>query len=341
MASSRITLRDVAEAANVSLTAVSFYLNDRPGLSDATRARIGETIERLGYIPRNPASSAALSFIGLLIERLPLSPFADMFYGDVIQGIESQARSLGYNVALMTVEQSTSLPRLFEQHSGSLAGVVILGGGDCSTAIIESAQGEKLPSILVDTDSRDVTTNNTMNSVMPDYVGGAYDATQYLLRKGYRRIAFIQGSMKYRSLVERFHGYTCALVDAGIPLDSSIIQPSISSGIPNKGYREMKALLERNTTFDAVFCVTDRTALGALDALREANVRVPDDIALLSFDNVSQSSHTSPPLTTVDVYKREMGATAIDILHRQIIPPGERLVVKTMTPTRLIVRDSA
>src|SRR5262249_767641 len=161
---------------------------------------------------------------------------ADMFYGDVIQGIESQARSLGYNVALMTVESSASLPHLFEQHNGSLSGLVILGGGDNSAEIIEGTLQEGLPSVLVDTD----TNQSTMPSVMPDYVRGAYDGTRYLLDKGYQRIAFIQGSMKYRSLVERFHGYTCALVDAGLPIDSALVQPSISSGFPNKGYREMK-----------------------------------------------------------------------------------------------------
>jgi LacI family transcriptional regulator len=335
--SSRITLREVAEAANVSLTAVSFYLNNRPGLSDATRARIAEAVERLGYVPRSTAASPTLGFIGLLIERLPLSPFADMFYGDVIQGIELQARTLGYNIALMTVEDSTSLPRLFEQHNSTLAGLVILGGGDNSAEIIENSLRQGIVSVLVDTDTSD----STMPSVMPDYVRGAYDATQYLLRKGCQRIAFIQGSMKYRSLVERYHGYICALIDAGIPIDSTIIQPSISSGFPNKGYREMKALLERRAAFDAVFCVTDRSALGALEALREASIRVPNDVALLGFDNVAQSSHTSPPLTTVDVYKREMGAIAIDILHRQISTPDDRIAVKSLTPTRLVLRDSA
>jgi LacI family transcriptional regulator len=337
MSSPRITLREVAEVANVSLTAVSFYLNNRPGLSDATRARIADAVERLGYIPRKTAVGTTSSFIGLLIERLPLSPFADMFYGDVIQGIESQARSLGYNVALMTVEGSASLAQLFEQHNGSLAGLVILGGGDINAEITEHALREELPSVLVDTDMPE----SMMPSVMPDYVRGAYDATQYLIGKGYQRIAFIQGSMKYRSLVERFHGYVCALVDSRISIDSALVQPSISSGFPNKGYREMKALLERGVTFDAVFCVTDRTALGALDALREANVRIPGDVALIGFDDVSQSSQTSPPLTTVDVYKRELGATAIDTLHRQIMAPNRGLAVKTLTPTRLVVRASA
>ena len=337
MGSSRVTLRDVAEAANVSLTAVSFYLNNRPGLSDATRQRIAETVERLGYIQRKTPAGTTSSFIGLLIERLPLSPFADMFYGDVIQGIESQARSLGYNVALMTVEGTSSLAQLFEQHNGSLAGLVMLGGGDISTETTEHVLQEKLPFVLVDTDMP----GRAVHSIMPDYVGGAYNATGYLLDKGYQRIAFIHGSLKYRSLVERFHGYVCALADAGVVIDKDLIQPSISSGFPNKGYREMKALLENDVAFDAVLCVTDRTALGALEALREANVRIPQDVALMGFDNVAQSSHTSPALTTVDVYKREMGAAAIDVLHRLIEAPGAGLALKTLTPTRLVVRSSA
>jgi LacI family transcriptional regulator len=178
-------------------------------------------------------------------------------------------------------------------------------------------------------------------SVMPDYKRGAYEATQYLLSKGYRRIAFIQGSAKYRSLLERFHGYICALVDAGIPVDPALVQPSISSGTPNKGYLEMKALLARNVEFDAVFGVTDRTAYGVLDALRESHILVPDDLALLSFDNISQSSHTTPPLTTVEVYKRELGTTAVDILQHQITASGQQNGAKILTPTRLIVRASA
>jgi LacI family transcriptional regulator len=338
MTTQRITLRDVAEAANVSLTAVSFYLNNREGISDATRTRIADAIERLGYIPRSPTPKVVKStFVGLLIERLPLSPFVDMFYGEVIQGIELQARSLGYNISLMTVEGSTSYPQIFEQHNGSLAGLVILGIGESSSRIIESVHSQQLPAVLVDMDSRD----SGLPSVMPDYVRGAYEATRYLLSKGYRRIAFIQGSTKYHSLLERFHGYICALVDAGIPVDPALVQPSISSGIPNKGYLEMKALIERSVDFDAVFGVTDLTAFGVLDALRESHILVPNDLALVSFDNISQSSHTTPPLTTVEVYKRELGTTAIDILHRQITASHQHNALKILSPKLLIVRAYA
>src|SRR5260221_2558949 len=335
MESRRVTLRDVAKAANVSLTAVSFYINERPGISTSTRNRIAAAIEQLGYVPRRNGGS--VGFIGLLIERLPLSPFSDMFYGEVLQGIETRARNLDYNVALMTVEGSGHLSRLFEQHASSLVGLVILGGGDNSAEVIESAMQQPIPSILVDTD----TSEPRMHSIMPDYIRGAYEATNYLIAKGHQRIAFIQGSAKYRSLVERFHGYACALLDAGIPIDHNLIQPAISSGIPNKGFREMKALLEGGHEFDAVFCASDRTALGALDALRDKQIGVPEDLALMGFDNVAQSGHTMPPLTTVDVFKTELGVRAIDILHQQINDSSEQLAVRTLTQTQLVVRQSA
>lgn len=338
MGTPRVTIRDVAEAANVSLTAVSFFLNKKPGLSDVTRERIAATIEALGYVPRGSNQpSTSLRFIGLLIERLPLSPFADMFYGSVIQGIESRARSLGYNVALMTVEASGTVPQLIQQHGSNLSGLIILGGGDFSADVVESVLREEIPAIMVDHDTAD----SVLNCIMPDYVRGAYDATRYLIEKGYTRIGFMQGPLKYRSLVERFHGYIAALVDTGLPVDTSLIQPSISTGMPNKGYREMLALLNRRPDVDAVFCVSDRSAMGALEALRTANKRVPEDIAVLGFDNVAQSSETSPPLTTVDVSKQELGMMAMELLQAQISTGNIVVPTRTLIPTQLVIRASA
>lgn len=103
----------------------------------------------------------------------------------------------------------------------------------------------------------------------------------------------------------------------------------------------MKALLERGETLDAVFCTTDRTALGALQALQEAGIRVPGDIALAGFDNVSESSHTTPPLTTMNVPKREMGDLASLRLHDLVTRSSPSLPVKTLLPTSLVVRESA
>lgn len=337
MASAKVTIRDVADKAHVSLSAVSLYLNNRVGLSDATRQRIAEAISEVGYVPRLPsAQNGVLGFVGLLLERLPFSPFNDMFYGEVIQGIESQARALGYNLALMSLKSDESLPRLIEQHS-NLAGMIMLGSGDITEQMIESAAGEDFPVLLVDNDPND----SKVEVVIPDYLAGAYHATQYLLRRGCQRIAFIQGPNKYQSLVTRFHGYCCALIDAGLPLDPHLIQSPISSGIPNKGYREVRALLDRGTAFDALFCVSDRTALGALDALREAGIRVPDDILVIGFDNIAQASHTNPPLTTVHVPKAELGSFAMRRLHALIETEAPPFPIKSNVPTELIVRESA
>lgn len=333
MSTRRVTLRDVAAAANVSVTSVSLYLNDKPGLAQTTRDRIASAISSLGYTPRGENKLSEPAFIGLLIERLPFSPYTDMFYGDVIQGIETQARSLGYNIALITVESGENLSHLLKQYNGMMCGVIVLGSGDIPERLLDEIDREEIPALLVDSE-------NAIDCILPDYVAGAYEATQYLLERGHKNIAFIQGPAKYRSLTLRYHGYICALADAGIPLDLALVQPANSSGYPNKGYREMRALLDRGVSFDAVFCVTDRTALGALDALREAKISVPDEVAVIGFDNVYQSAHTSPPLTTVDVHKQRLGRTAVERIHQLISGSTRPEPIKSLLRTSLVVRES-
>lgn len=331
----KVTIRDVAAEAEVSIASVSLYLNHKPGLSDATRKRIGEAVRRLGYSPRRGNSQASgATFIGLLVEKLPLSAFSDMFYGDVIQGMEHRARELGYHIALATVEPGSELPRLIAERN--IAGMIMLGGGDINEDLISRVLEEELPVILVDNHLPNI----PIDCVLADNFMGAYKATQYLIRSGYQRIAFIQGPEKYRSLVERFQGYCCASIEAGISLNPALIQPSLSRGIPNKGYREMKALLERGESFDVVFCVSDRTALGALQALGETGLRIPEDVALLGFDDIAQSSHTSPPLTTVNVPKWAMGDIAIRRLHDIVNGRIPEAPVKTVLHTSLVERDS-
>ena len=337
MANRKVTLRDVAASANVSMASVSLYLNNKPGLAEDTRTRIATAITTLGYVRRRPVASANASYIAILIETLPFSPLADMFYGEVIHGIDASARELGYNIALMIIRPDEDVPALLRQHNGSLAGVIMLGSGDISQAAINAVVNEKLPTVLVDNCLPDT----PMDCVLPDYVSGANMATNYLLQQGYRRIAFLQGPTKYRSLVERFRGYCTALIEAGIPLKPELIQGYRSSGLPNKGYLEMKALLESGEPFDAVFCVTDRTALGALQALEEANIRVPDDVAVIGFDNVAQSTHTRPPLTTVNVPRHEMGEIAVRRLCALVDGKLAELPIKHLLYTNLVKRETA
>jgi LacI family transcriptional regulator len=260
-----------------------------------------------------------------------------MFYGEVIQGIDAHAKETGFNIALIVVESDQSVPRLLKEHNGDLAGVVMLGSGDINSNIIDAVLKEKLPTVLVDNYLLDV----PLDCVLPDYVTGANQATRYLIDRGYQRIAFLQGSGKYRTLIERFRGYCTALIETNTPFDPTLVQPYLSSGLPNKGYLEMKALLESGTEFDAVFCVTDRTAFGALQALKEAGIRVPEDIGVIGFDNVAQSSHTMPPLTTVNVPKHAMGEIAISRLREIIAGQTYEMPIKHTLYTSLVIRESA
>ncbi|MCC7449886.1 MAG: LacI family DNA-binding transcriptional regulator [Anaerolineae bacterium] len=337
MATRKVTIRDVAAEANVSIASVSLYLNGKPGLSDTTRQRIEEAVRRLDYNPRraNPQTPES-SFIGLLVEKLPFSTFSDMFYGEVVQGMEARARELGYHIVLMVLESKTELPRLIAERNRNIVGLVALGGGEITEEIITNLLEEELPIILVDNNIPGI----AMDCVLADNFGGAELATQHLLQCGHQRIAFVQGPDIYPSLTERFQGYCAALIKAGMPLNPDLIQPAVSRGLPNKGYREMKALLERRQPFDAVFCVSDRTALGALQALQEAGLRVPDDVAVVGFDNVAQARHTVPPLTTIEVPKRAMGDIAIRRLHDLITGRYSEIPVKNVLYTSLVIRNS-
>jgi DNA-binding LacI/PurR family transcriptional regulator len=334
--SKRITIQQVAKEASVSVTSVSLYLNSKPGLAQGTRDRIASAIRKLGYTPRRQNSAQIdPSLIGLLVERLPFSMFSELHYGEILHGMEAQASELGYHLSLIVVEPTQPLEQLNERLR-DVAGIIILGAGDITEGVIRQALAKEHSVLLVDVNLPEI----VVDSVLADNVGGAYQATKYLINKGYKNIACIQGPSKYPSLVERFQGYCLAHIEAGKKLNPKLLQPSISKGFPNKGFREMKALLERREPFDAVFCVSDRAALGALQALQEAKVRIPKEVALVGFEDVPQVSHTSPPLTTVKMPKSLMGKVAIQRLHELINRKANSEPVKTVLYTSLVIRES-
>lgn len=331
------TIKDVAQEAGVSAASISLYLNNKPGLSDATRERIARSIEKLGYVPRTQKMNH-LTLIGLLVEKLPLSVFADIFYAEVVQGLESRARQLGYQTVLMISDsqENDGIPRAILEHQ--VEGLIALGGGDLTDELISRIAGNKIPVVLVDNYLLD----GSVDCVLPDNVLGGYAATNYLIGKGHKRIAVIMGPAKYKPLTDRVMGYTRALLEAGLGPDVELMQPSLSSGVPNKGYREMRAILSSKELPTAVFCVSDRTAIGALMAIKEAGLNVPEDIALVGFDDTRDSEHTTPPLTTVRVPKLELGRVAIEQLDRRMNNRfSETPPLKLVLPTSVVERASA
>ena len=335
---SRPTITDIAREAQVSAAAVSLYLNNKPGLGHATRERIARTVDRLGYVPRGKKKESSFGLIGLLVEKLPLPLFSDIFYAEMVQGLESQARELGYHTVLMVVnpQDGKDVWRLVTDRH--VAGLVVVGGGDVTDELITDIAKLQAPLVLVD----NYTLAGAADCVLPDNEMGAYAATCHLIERGHRRIAIIMGPSKYKPLTDRLQGYVRAMMEAGLGPAPELMQPSLSKGVPNKGYREMQALLACPQPPTAVFCVSDRTAFGALAAIKEAGLRVPEDIALVGFDDVRDSEHTIPPLTTVHVPKLEMGIVAaqrlVDLMNnpQPDVPP-----LKLVLPTQLVVRATS
>jgi LacI family transcriptional regulator len=332
------TIKDVAEQAGVSISAVSLYLNNRPGISQETRGRIAKAIEGLGYQPRTngrkgkPLTAAPVRYIGLLTEKLPI--YSDHFYAEVIHAIQAEAERLHYGLVLGTLDPGKpDLPRVVTEQQA--AGHIVIGGGDITDDLIGRLADGGAPLLLVDNESF----LQEIDSVMVDNPRGAYLATQHLIGLGHRQIAIICGPPKYKTLQQRLHGYIAALNDAQITLNPQWIQESVSQGQSRKGYLEMQRLLALENRPTAVFAVSDRSAFGALDAVREAGLAVPDDISVVGFDNVNSAAHTYPPLTTVGADRQAMGITALQRMHALIC--GEATSpVKIIAYMHLVERQS-
>jgi DNA-binding LacI/PurR family transcriptional regulator len=334
----RTTIRDVAQEAGVSVASVSLFLNNKPGIGTDTRDSIARAIEKLGYVSRGRSQPATSRMIGLLMESLPFPVFSSSLYLQVLQGFESVARESDYHTVIVSIDTQDRLVVPKAVAECQYNGLVALGGGDLTDDFLESIVCSGVPMVLVDNYSL----NRPMHSVVADYELGSYLAVKHLIERGHRRISIITGAAKYKPLTDRLLGYLRAMIESGHYPEPELICLPISKGFPNKGYREMKALLDLPERPTAVFCVSDRTALNALQAINEAGLRVPEDIALVGFDDVPEAQQTIPPLTTVHDPKWEMGAVAaqllIDLINGKTsaFPP-----IRLVLPASLIVRASS
>lgn len=327
----RTTVRNVANEAGVSLATVSLVLNGKGGVSDETRQRVLATIERLGYQRRGQRP-----LIGLLVERLPVPVFGDPFVGSVIQGVELEANRRGYHVLLSSVEQgATQLPAMVTEQQ--VSGLVVVGGGDISDTYVQLLMDTGLPLVLVD----NIVEGLAIPCVLADNVTGAYLATRHLIDLGHERIALLEGPPKYKTLVERKEGYLRALDRVDRTVDPHLLIKPLHGSL-RKGYCETQALLalRREQWPTAIFAISDKTALGALDALRDAGLRVPDDMVLVGFDDIGESAHVTPPLTTVRVPTQMMGEVAVTKVIG-LIEESDIEITKTVLYTELIIRQSS
>ena len=328
-----VTIADIAREAGVSRATVSLALNGKPGVAPETRRRILEIAEKLHYQPNASARGLALQktqTIGVIVPDIG-SPF----YAELIRGVEEEASRAGYYLMLLTTAGKPSREEMYFRLLGEqrVDGIIVLTPrGD--EALLRRIQAKGFPLVVVD---RDIQSADDVVEVVVDNFHGALEAMEYLLDLGYRRIGFINGVPGLQASQDRLRGYQVALQEHGIAPDPELI---VAGDFQDSGgYRAMQKLLSLEPRVEAVFAASDMMAFGAVRAIRERGLEVPQDIAVVGFDDIPVATYFDPPLTTVRQPMAKMGAIACRLLLQEI--RGETILERKVTlRTELVVRAS-
>lgn len=333
---SALTIEEIAEIAQVSRSTVSRVLNNHPSVRPEVRDRVLRIIEEQNYAPRAAARSLASSrtnVIGLLIPRSAAFIFADPFFPQVIQGITEASTSAGYFLMLSMV--TADMEQGFYHRilrARQFDGVVMLSS-DVDDPILPLLIRDEMPLVLIGRHPyfQDLTWVDVDNRA------AARAAVRHLIGLGHRRIATITGAQKMMAGADRRDGYKQALLEAGLEIDPQMIVEGYFT--QEGGYAAMAHLLRLQARPTAVFIAGDTMAFGALRAVHAAGVRVPDDVALVSFDDLPHAAFTTPTMTTMRQPIAELGAAAVQLLLERIREPG-RSPSQTLLAAQLVVRES-
>ncbi|WP_454697820.1 LacI family DNA-binding transcriptional regulator [Arthrobacter humicola] len=304
-----VTLREVAEAAGVSTATVSLVINKKKNarIAEQTRQRVKDAIRQLGYRPNAMAKtlvSGTSRFIGLVADGVATTPFA----GQIIHGAQDEAWKHGYALLIANTEgnrdlETDAIAMMLEY---KVRGILYSTWFHRPTVVPETLREADF--VLVNCFSPEP---GAARAVVPDEEQGGKSATEILLRGGHRRIAFINATTPAPARDGRLQGYKDALESAGIPFDPELVLEAYPD--QEGGYGATEELLKRNVA--AVYCYNDRMAMGLYDGLRENGLSIPDDMAVVGFDNQEViAAHLRPPLSTVSLPHYELGAAGVRML---------------------------
>lgn len=334
-----LNLEDIARLSGSSRSTVSRVINGHPNVSPAVRERILKVIEERGYRPNHAARALAsqrYKVFGVLIPHVVIDIFSDPFFPRLLQAITFEASSQGYSVTLGLMSDERDYSAFYDHmFNNGLSDGYIIASATFEDALIERLQSQVKPYVIVGQPPESLANATYVDSMNED---GARLIVHHLIERGYERIATIPGRHGLTSTLHRLNGYKRALQDAGRRVDPALIAPH-GAYTEAGGYAGMQALLRQSQPIDAVFCANDLMALGAMRAITQAGLRIPQDIAVCGFDDLPSASNTLPPLTTVRQHIDDLGFAAarslISILEgQQEAPFYQRL------PVELVIRDS-
>ncbi|MFE5819210.1 LacI family DNA-binding transcriptional regulator [Streptomyces sp. NPDC056479] len=339
----RPTLEEVAARAGVGRGTVSRVINGSPRVSDATRAAVEAAVAELGYVPNTAARALAANrtdAIALVVPEPETRFFAEPYFSDMLKGVGAELADTEMQLLLIFAGSDKERRRLAQYLAAHRVDGVLLVSVHADDPLPDLLSQLEIPAVI----SGPRSAGETLTSVDSDNYGGARSAVEHLMARGRGKIAHITGRLDVYGAQRRVDGYREALRDAGREVDERLIEPGDFT--EEGGMRAMTALLERCPDLDAVFAGSDVTAAGARQILREAGRRIPEDVALVGYDDSAIARHMEPPLTSVRQPIEEMGRRMIDLLLAEIAdrrPAVSRGLERTQAVlvTELVTRASS
>ncbi|OIJ10495.1 LacI family transcriptional regulator [Anaerobacillus alkalilacustris] len=334
-----VTIKDVAKLANVAPSTVSRVIANSPRISEKTKVKVREAMEKLGYHPNFHARSLAnksTNTIGIVMPSSANKSFQNPFFPEVIRGISSKAYQERYGLYLSTgqTEEEIFQEVVHMVQGGRVDGIILLYSR-VNDKIMPYLQQQKFPFVLIGRPYKEEIHGITY--VNNDNFKAAKTVTEYLLLLGHRNIAFIGGELDFVVAVDHKKGYDQALINANIPIREEYI---ISHHELEQGGEDaIIQLMSSSVPPTALIGLDDIMTFSVLKMLSEMGIRVPDDISIVSFNNVLISELSSPPMTTVDINIFGLGYEAMKLLVEKIKEPTEE-VNSVIIPHKLVKRQT-
>ena len=327
-----ITIRDVAQRAGVSVATVSRVLNGSGLVREETRLRVEGAAAALRYTPHVGARSLITRRTGLFGAVLP-DLFGE-FFSEVIRGMDPTAQEAGYHLLLSSSHDNRrDIELALGAMRGRVDGLIVMSPNVPADELAASLP-DGVPVVLLNCDVNGA----GYDAIGVDNFGGARDMVRHLRRLGHERIGMVLGVEGNHDASERLRGYRAALEEAGLPADGR--WEAAGDFTEAGGYRAAAELVRRDPRPTALFCANDSMAVGALSALRDAGLRVPEDVAVAGFDDIPIARYLGPPLTSVHVDVHRLGARAVEMLSYAMTRADGEPPAQELLSTRPVIRRS-
>lgn len=334
--SNQPTIHDIAKALSIDSSTVSRALNDSPRVTKQTKERILTKAKELGYQRNLLASNLRkkkTNTIGVVVPRI-----SRHFFSSVIQGIEETTHLSGYNVIIcQSLENLDREKKIIEtlaanRVDGILISVSMETNSKDHFSVLEN---NKIPYVFFD---RHLDSESDANVLIDDFKGG-FEATEHLILNGCKKIVHFSGPQEQAIYKNRLLGYKAALQKYNIGFDEDYV--ITSRLMENDGYKNVSNIVNRKLTFDAIFAANDLSAIGAMKSLKEKQIKIPEDVAIVGFSNEPISSVIEPSLTTIDQSGFNLGVTATNLLFKSIAKKENFKQETVILQTNLIKRNSS